>query len=170
LTDALRHVAWQELRGTVHTWPQGPSTQNRALGLTRAKLKSSPRLSFPPPSSHPSCLPTSCSLKMSSRWEKISRVFLSVPKLQGKENWVEWDMRIKVALGIVGLRSLLAGRPALTSEAYRKAWEGQDTQVANSIIDCTDFSISSAYFYPLEDAPTSSRSDKSTRPAPHQAT
>jgi hypothetical protein len=45
---------------------------------------------------------------MSSRWEKISRVFLSVPKLQGKENWVEWDMRIKVALGIVGLRSLLA--------------------------------------------------------------
>ncbi|RSH83888.1 hypothetical protein EHS25_003483 [Saitozyma podzolica] len=104
---------------------------------------------------------------MTSRWEKIARVFSSVPKLQGKENWVEWDMRIKVALGIVGLRSLLIGRPAFTTEAARKSWEEQDIQVANSIIDCTDFSILSAYFYLLDDSPSSpSATNKDDEPAP----
>ena len=104
---------------------------------------------------------------MASRWEKITRVFSSVPKLQGKENWVEWDMRIKVVLGIVGLRSLLIGRPAFTTEVARKSWEEQDVQVANSIIDCTDFSILSAYFYLLDDSPSSpSATNKDDEPAP----
>jgi hypothetical protein len=104
---------------------------------------------------------------MASRWEKIARVFSSIPKLQGKENWVEWDMRIKVALGIVGLRSLLIGRPAFTTEVARKSWEEQDVQVANSIIDCTDFSILSAYFYLLDDSPSSpSATNKDDEPVP----
>lgn len=84
--------------------------------------------------------------------QKLERAFSAVPPLKGKENWVEWDMRIKAALRMSACREFIKEEEIkLAGIIAKRAWERQDKQIAATLLNATDFSILSAYFHLLDE-------------------
>lgn len=84
----------------------------------------------------------------------LHRSFAEIPKLKGKTNWVEWEIRIQVALGKAGLKAFLRDQEPVkaggVSEEEKAVWNDQDVMLANCILDTTDFAIRSAHYHLLE--------------------
>lgn len=79
----------------------------------------------------------------------ILRSFADIPKLVGKSNWVEWEMRVRVALGKAGLRAYLA--EAIPTKDEEQLDQKVDLQLSNWILDATDFTILSAHYHLIDD-------------------
>ena len=71
-------------------------------------------------------------------------------RLKGKMNWVQWDIRIKMSLGMSACKELLKGVPAQKDKS-RWTWKKVDEQVANFLLQTCDFDIASAFYHLIDD-------------------
>ena len=95
--------------------------------------------------------------------DNISRLFGNVPKLLGKENYVQWRQRITLALSLTRsssfvLPSATVPHPALSSVSplsidqvrANTDWVDRDHQIAAAILSTTDESILTAHIHLLD--------------------
>lgn len=91
--------------------------------------------------------------------DKLEKSFASSAKdkedsrLKGKSNWVQWEIRVKMSLGMSACKELLKGIPAQKEES-RWTWGQVDEQVANFLLQACDFNIAAAFYHLVDDGAT----------------
>lgn len=96
----------------------------------------------------------------------LAKIFSDIPKLTGKENFVEWDQRLKLSLLIVKGSQFIEPN-ASPPERSQSAWFERDGQLAGLILQSTSMPILSAHLHlviPSADISPSSSNDKETPP------
>jgi hypothetical protein len=95
--------------------------------------------------------------------DNLSRSFDTVPKLSGKENFVTWNQRIKLALAITRSSQLITSDPSLPSPPYsidntsplemkaNNDWIDRDRQIAAGILLTCDEDILKAHIHLLDE-------------------
>jgi hypothetical protein len=96
----------------------------------------------------------------------LAKIFSDIPKLTGKENFVEWDQRLKLSLLIVKGSQFIEPN-ASPPERSQSAWFERDGQLAGLILQSTSMPILSAHLHlviPSADISPSSSNNKETPP------
>jgi hypothetical protein len=76
----------------------------------------------------------------------LSKIFTDIPKLTGKENFVEWDHQLKLALLIIKASQFMEPN-ASPSEGSQSAWRERDGQLAGLILQSTATPILSVHLH-----------------------
>ena len=96
----------------------------------------------------------------------LAKIFSDIPKLTGKENFVEWDQRLKLSLLIVKGSQFIEPN-ASPPERSQSAWFERDGQLAGLVLQSTSMPILSAHLHlviPSADISPSVSTDKDTHP------
>jgi hypothetical protein len=76
----------------------------------------------------------------------VSKVFNDMPKLVGKENFVEWDQRLKLSFLIIKGSNFIEPNASPPSDT-RAAWTERDGQIAGLILQSSATPILSAHLH-----------------------